>query len=87
MSEGEKLGTCDIDDGSGPHVNGPFCVNWREQLVQSTKVGNCDICGKKNSPLRPCGSHWHYACDNCKKFINLHEQEGGDVRSETVKIR
>lgn len=31
-----------------------------------TRCGKCDICGKKNSPLVPCGSHWHFKCARCQ---------------------
>lgn len=34
------------------------------------KTGKCDICGKKDSPLVPCGDHFHFICAGCKHLIN-----------------
>lgn len=32
--------------------------------------GNCDICGKPDSPLAKCGDHYHFACPSCSRLIN-----------------
>lgn len=37
------------------------------------KSGKCDICGKPDSPLVPCGDHWHFACERCQPLID-HEE-------------
>jgi hypothetical protein len=34
------------------------------------KARKCDICGKRNAPLVPCGDHWHFACKECQVFID-----------------
>jgi hypothetical protein len=35
----------------------------------SDQPGKCDICGRVESPLVQCGDHWHFSCDECKRFI------------------